>query len=62
MSTQGKGEGYPLGIDEFIAEHPWKDDKVKQHIYNHVLDGSATQEDVFEDSRASLIDGTFNNN
>lgn len=41
-------------IDEFTVEHPWKDDKAKQHIYDRVFDGSATQEDVFEDTRVSL--------
>ncbi|RVW29545.1 Kinesin-like protein KIN-14E [Vitis vinifera] len=40
-------------FDEFTVEHPWKDDKAKQHIYDHVFGGSATQEDVFEDTRAS---------
>jgi len=24
-------------LDEFTVEHPWKDDKAKQHIYDHVL-------------------------
>lgn len=41
-------------LDEFTVQHPWKDDILKQHIYDHVFDGSATQEDVFEDTRASL--------
>ncbi|XP_059435976.1 kinesin-like protein KIN-14E isoform X3 [Corylus avellana] len=46
--------------DEFTVEHPWKDDKAKQHIYDHVFDGSATQEDVFENTRhlvQSAVDG-----
>ncbi|MED6143508.1 Kinesin-like protein KIN-14E [Stylosanthes scabra] len=38
-------------VDEFTVEHQWKDDKPKQHIYDHVFDGNATQEDVFEDTR-----------
>ena len=42
-------------VDEFTVEHQWKDDKPKQHIYDRVFDGDATQEDVFEDTRASLI-------
>lgn len=42
--------------DEFTVEHPWRDDKRKQHMYDRVFDGNATQEDVFEDTRASLID------
>jgi len=41
-------------VDEFTVEHPWKDDKSKQHIYDRVFDGDATQEDVFEDTRASI--------
>lgn len=40
-------------LDEFTVEHSWKEDKAKQHIYDHVFDSSATQEDVFEDTRAS---------
>lgn len=47
-------------LDEFTVQHPWKDDKLKQHIYDHVFDGSATQEDVFEDTRylvQSAVDG-----
>ncbi|OWM68374.1 hypothetical protein CDL15_Pgr004856 [Punica granatum] len=46
--------------DEFTVEHLWKDDKAKQHIYDRVFDGSATQEDVFEDTRylvQSAVDG-----
>ncbi|KAJ7953273.1 Kinesin-like calmodulin-binding protein like [Quillaja saponaria] len=47
-------------IDEFTVEHPWRDDKSKQHIYDRVFDGDATQEDVFEDTRylvQSAVDG-----
>ncbi|KAF5751772.1 putative calmodulin binding protein [Tripterygium wilfordii] len=47
-------------IDEFTIEHPWKDDLAKQHTYDCVFDGSATQEDVFEDTRylvQSAVDG-----
>jgi len=40
--------------DEFTVEHPWKDDKAKQHIYDRVFDGMASQEEVFEDTRVSL--------
>lgn len=39
--------------DEFTVEHPWKDDKAKQHIYDRVFDCHATQETVFEDTQAS---------
>ncbi|XP_028776745.1 kinesin-like protein KIN-14I [Neltuma alba] len=38
-------------IDEFTIEHPWKDDKPKQFVYDRVFDDNATQEDVFEDTR-----------
>lgn len=41
--------------DEFTVEHPWKDDKQKQHTYDRVFDSHATQEDVFEDTRASYF-------
>ena len=49
-----KERGVLTTIDEFTVEHPWKDDKAKQHIYDRVFDGYATQEDVFEDTRVSL--------
>lgn len=50
-------ERYVLtSLDEFTVEHPWKDDKVKQHMYDQVFDGYATQEDVFEDTRVGLIE------
>lgn len=43
-----------INTDEFTVEHPWKDERPKQHIYDRVFNGDATQEDVFEDTRASL--------
>ncbi|KAL9229698.1 hypothetical protein vseg_005137 [Gypsophila vaccaria] len=49
-----------ISPDEFTIEHPWKDDKAKQHVYDHVFDGTATQEDVFEDTKylvQSAVDG-----
>ncbi|KAF9667111.1 hypothetical protein SADUNF_Sadunf16G0299000 [Salix dunnii] len=55
-----KDRGLLTCIDEFTVEHPWKDDKAKQHIYDRVFDGNATQEDVFEDTRylvQSAVDG-----
>lgn len=42
-------------LDEFTVEHPWKDDKLKQHTYDRIFDGNATQEDVFEDTRVCLV-------
>ncbi|KAG5529882.1 hypothetical protein RHGRI_030303 [Rhododendron griersonianum] len=39
-------------VDEFTVEHQWRDE-MKQHLYDHVFDGSATQDDVFEDTKAS---------
>ncbi|KAK8673374.1 hypothetical protein V6N13_111715 [Hibiscus sabdariffa] len=48
------------GLDEFTVEHPWKDDKAKQHMYDRVFEDHATQEDVFEDTRylvQSAVDG-----
>ncbi|CAA2968418.1 kinesin-like calmodulin-binding [Olea europaea subsp. europaea] len=47
-------------VDEFTVEHMWRDDKVKQHMYDHVFDGNATQENVFEDTKylvQSAVDG-----
>ncbi|XP_042014112.1 kinesin-like protein KIN-14I [Salvia splendens] len=47
-------------IDEFTVEHSWKDDKLKQHLYDRVFDGHATQDDVFEDTKyliQSAVDG-----
>uniref|UniRef100_M4ESM1 Kinesin motor domain-containing protein n=1 Tax=Brassica campestris TaxID=3711 RepID=M4ESM1_BRACM len=47
-------------VDEFTVEHPWKDDKRKQHIYDRVFDMLASQDDVFEDTKyliQSAIDG-----
>ncbi|KAK9670510.1 hypothetical protein RND81_13G206100 [Saponaria officinalis] len=49
-----------ISADEFTIEHPWKDDKAKQHVYDHVFDGTASQEDVFEDTKylvQSAVDG-----
>ncbi|XP_047314913.1 kinesin-like protein KIN-14I [Impatiens glandulifera] len=46
--------------DEFTVEHLWRDDKIKQHMYDHVFDGNASQEDIFEDTKylvQSAIDG-----
>ena len=46
--------------DDFIVQHPWKDDKPKQHEFDHVFDGNATQDEVFEDTRylvQSTVDG-----
>lgn len=42
-------------VDEFTVEHPWKDDKRKQHIYDRVFGMRATQDDVFEDTKVLLI-------
>ncbi|KAL1566700.1 Kinesin-like protein KIN-14E [Salvia divinorum] len=47
-------------IDEFTVEHTWKDDKQKQHLYDRVFEGHATQDDVFEDTKfliQSAVDG-----
>ncbi|XP_068652513.1 kinesin-like protein KIN-14I [Aristolochia californica] len=46
-------------VDEFTVEHNWKDD-LKQHLYDRVFDGSASQDDVFEDTKylvQSAVDG-----
>ncbi|KAL6507619.1 Kinesin-like protein KIN-14E [Orobanche gracilis] len=47
-------------VDEFTLEHTWRDDRVKQHMYDRVFDGQASQEDVFEDTKymvQSAVDG-----
>ncbi|XP_059645600.1 kinesin-like protein KIN-14E [Cornus florida] len=47
-------------LDEFTVEHVWRDDKTKQHLYDRVFDGNATQDDVFDDTRylvQSAVDG-----
>lgn len=47
-------------VDEFTVEHLWRDDKIKQHLYDRVYDGKATQEDVFDDTKylvQSAVDG-----
>lgn len=49
-----------IAPDEFTIEHPWKDDKPKQHQFDHVFDHHATQEEIFEDTKylvQSAIDG-----
>lgn len=43
------------GLDEFTVEHIWKDDKPKQHLYDRVFDGAATQDEVFEDTKVSFL-------
>ncbi|KAI9165050.1 hypothetical protein LWI28_006622 [Acer negundo] len=54
-------ERYVLtSLDEFTLEHTWKDDKAKQHMYDRVFDGFASQQNVFEDTQylvQSAIDG-----
>ncbi|CAI9110386.1 OLC1v1010396C1 [Oldenlandia corymbosa var. corymbosa] len=45
--------------DEFTVEHIWKDE-TKQHMYDRVFDGFASQDDVFEDTKylvQSAVDG-----
>ncbi|KAE9597926.1 putative minus-end-directed kinesin ATPase [Lupinus albus] len=46
-----KERGAVTKVDEFTVEHSWKDDKLKQHVYDRVFGGDATQESVFEDTR-----------
>ena len=44
-----------ISVDEFTVAHPWKDDKSKQYIYDHVFDQTASQEDIFEDTKVIYI-------
>ncbi|KAK8936962.1 Kinesin-like calmodulin-binding protein [Platanthera zijinensis] len=37
--------------DEFTVAHLWKEDKLKKHIYDRVFDESASQDDVFEETK-----------
>ncbi|XP_037493341.1 kinesin-like protein KIN-14E [Jatropha curcas] len=58
--TAEKERDIIASTDEFTVEHPWKDDRAKQHVYDRVFDGNATQEDVFEDTKylvQSAVDG-----
>lgn len=41
--------------DEFTIAHPWKDERSKQHIYDHVFDQSASQDKVFEDTKVACF-------
>ncbi|MCO5554889.1 hypothetical protein L7F22_008427 [Adiantum nelumboides] len=46
--------------DEFTLEHPWKDEKSKQHQFDHVFDYSASQEELFKNTKflvQSAVDG-----
>ncbi|BBH08140.1 ZWICHEL kinesin-like calmodulin-binding protein [Prunus dulcis] len=49
-----KERGTTTSVDEFTVEHPWKDDKLKQHTYDRVFDGNATQQDYLVQS---AVDG-----
>ncbi|KAF7130507.1 hypothetical protein RHSIM_Rhsim10G0188900 [Rhododendron simsii] len=40
-------------VDEFTVEHQWRDE-MKQHLYDHVFDGSATQDNYLVQS---AVDG-----
>lgn len=54
LSDKEIREGEPSVLtssDEFTIEHPWKDDKPKQHQFDHIFDHFATQEQVFEDTK-----------
>lgn len=58
--TLEKQRSVIIAPDEFTVEHPWKDDKPKQHQFDHVFDSNATQDEVFEDTRylvQSAVDG-----
>lgn len=37
--------------DEFTVTHLWKEDKLKKHCYDRVFDESASQNDVFEETK-----------
>ncbi|KAI0502235.1 hypothetical protein KFK09_017182 [Dendrobium nobile] len=55
-----KEKNMVVSIDEFTVAHPWKDEKLKQHIYDRVFGPSASQDDVFADTKylvQSAVDG-----
>uniref|UniRef100_A0A166G157 Kinesin-like calmodulin-binding protein n=1 Tax=Daucus carota subsp. sativus TaxID=79200 RepID=A0A166G157_DAUCS len=41
--TAEKERNVLKSVDEFTVEHIWRDDKVKQHCYDRVFDGNASQ-------------------
>lgn len=43
-------------FDEFTIEHPWKDDKQKQFLYDRVFDCTASQDVVFEDTKVGFCE------
>lgn len=49
--VKGGEQSVLTSCDEFSIEHPWKDDKIKQHQFDHIFDEFATQEQVFEDTK-----------
>ncbi|KAH0453163.1 hypothetical protein IEQ34_017487 [Dendrobium chrysotoxum] len=56
----GKEKNVVFSVDEFTVEHPWKDEKSKQHIYDRVFGQNDSQEDVFADTKylvQSAVDG-----
>lgn len=56
--SEKEGEAV-IAVDEFTVEFLWKEDKPKQFMYDRVFRGDATQETVFEDTRASLTITTY---
>ncbi|PKU61964.1 Kinesin-like calmodulin-binding protein like [Dendrobium catenatum] len=55
-----KKKNVVFSVDEFTVEHPWKDEKSKQHIYDRVFGQNDSQEDVFADTKylvQSAVDG-----
>ncbi|GJU00458.1 kinesin-like protein KIN-14E [Tanacetum coccineum] len=47
-------------VDEFTIQHLGRDGKIKQHCYDRVFNGNATQENIFNDTRylvQSAVDG-----
>ncbi|BBH10459.1 hypothetical protein Prudu_023253 [Prunus dulcis] len=54
-----KERGATTSVDEFTLAHPHRG-QLKQHSFHRIFDGSASQEDVFEDTRhlvQSAVDG-----
>lgn len=41
-------------LDEYTVEHLWKEGKFKQQLYDRVFDDTASQDEVFEDTKVRL--------
>lgn len=47
-------KGVVRSLDEYTVEHLWKEGKLKQQLYDRVFDDTASQDEVFEDTKVRL--------